>query len=74
MIEPEVDEARFGEVQRLIKITALRSTPIEDDRCAGCMYYLDPSEGLAYCWHEKLGILVDADWWCHYFETREDDA
>lgn len=74
MIEPEVDEARFAEVQRLIKITALRPTPIEDDRCVNCMYYLDPSEGLAYCWHEKLGILVDADWWCHYFETRDEEG
>ena len=71
MIEPEVDEARFAEVQRLIRIAALRPTPIEDDRCGNCLYYLDPSEGLAYCWHEKLGILVDAGWWCHFFETRE---
>lgn len=72
MIEPEVDEARFGEVQRLIRITALRPSPIEDDRCGNCLYYLNPGDGLAYCWHEKLGILVGESWWCHYFETRGD--
>jgi hypothetical protein len=72
MIEPEVDEVRFAEAQRIVRVTALRATPIEDDRCSGCLYYLDPDEGLSFCWHEKLGMLVDADWWCHFFETRED--
>jgi hypothetical protein len=70
--EPEVDEARFAASQHVVKLTALRGTPMEGDRCATCHYYLEPSESLAFCWHEKLQILVGAEWWCHYWETRSD--
>jgi hypothetical protein len=71
VIEPEVDEARFAEVQRIAKLTALRGEPMDDDHCRQCLYYLDPSSDLAFCWHEKLQILVGANWWCHYWEMRD---
>jgi hypothetical protein len=70
--EPEVDEARFAESQRVVKVAALRGEPLDDDRCADCLYYLEPDAPLAFCWHEKLQILVGRDWWCHFWEMRED--
>jgi hypothetical protein len=70
--EPQVDEARFAAAQRLVKVAALRGTPLEGDRCATCYYYLEPDERLAFCWHEKLQVLVGADWWCHYWEMSDD--
>lgn len=73
MNDPQVDEVRFGEAQRVVKVAALRGTPMDDDRCANCFYYLDPTEPLAFCWHEKLQMLVGSEWWCHYWETRDDD-
>jgi hypothetical protein len=71
VIEPEVDEARFAEVQRIAKVAALRGGPMDDDHCQKCLYYLDPSSDLSFCWHEKLHILVGANWWCHYWEMRD---
>jgi hypothetical protein len=44
---------------------------MDDDHCQECLYYLDPSSDLSFCWHEKLHILVGANWWCHYWEMRE---
>lgn len=72
MTDPQVDEVRFAEAQRMVKVAALRGTPLEGDRCANCYYYLEPEESLAFCWHEKLQVLVGSEWWCHYWETRDD--
>jgi hypothetical protein len=66
--EPQVDEARFADAQRLIRLTALRGSPVEGDSCANCCYYLEPGADLAFCWHEKLQTLVGSEWWCHYWE------
>jgi hypothetical protein len=69
--DANVDEARFADAQRVAKIAALRGSPLDGDHCRTCLYYLDPDLDLAFCWHEKLQILVGAEWWCHYWEMRD---
>jgi hypothetical protein len=69
--EPTVDEAAFEKVQRLIRVTALRGTPLEGDSCANCFYFLEPGAPLSFCWHEKFQTLVGAEWWCQYWEMTE---
>ena len=71
--DAEVDEARFAEAQRVVKIAALRGTPLDDDDCANCLYYLEPDAPLAFCRHEKVQILVGAHWWCHFWEMPDDN-
>ncbi len=71
MSDPVVDEERFAEAQRLVRLTALRGSPLEGDSCANCYYFLEPESDLAFCWHEKLQMLVAAQWWCHYWEMTE---
>lgn len=68
---PDLDEARLAELQTLVSESSLRPTPFAGDTCMACEYYLDESQGLSYCWHPKLRILVDRDWWCQWFEERE---
>jgi hypothetical protein len=70
--EPEVDEAKFQELQRVVKVSALRGTPLDDDRCASCYYYIDAGAPFSFCWHEKLQILVGSEWWCHFWEMAEE--
>jgi hypothetical protein len=72
MIEPTVDEAKFEQTQRLIRLVALRGSPLDDDSCSSCLYYLEPGNDLAFCWHEKLQVLVSSNWWCHHWEMTED--
>jgi hypothetical protein len=69
--EPVVDEGRFADTQRTAKLSALRGRPLDDDRCGTCFYYLEPDADLAFCWQEKLQILVGRDWWCHFWEMRD---
>jgi len=71
MSEPEVDEARFQQAQRALKISALQAAPSDGDHCGTCFYYLEPDSELAFCSHEKLQILVGFDWWCHYWEMAD---
>ena len=71
MIEPEVDEQKFQQAQRALKISALQAHPSDGDSCRSCLYYLEPASDFAFCWHEKLQILVGADWWCHYWEMAD---
>jgi hypothetical protein len=66
-----VDEERFEAAQRVIKVTALRGTPVEGDSCANCYYYLEPGEPFAFCWHDKFQMLVGAEWWCQHWEMAE---
>ena len=70
--EPQVDEAKFAAVQRAAKVSALRGTPLDGDRCATCFYFLERDAEYSFCWHEKLQMLVGADWWCHFWEMSED--
>jgi hypothetical protein len=70
--EPEVDEQKFAAVQRLIRVAALRGTPMEGDSCANCRYFLEPGEPMAFCWQEKVQGLVGAEWWCHFWEMTDD--
>ena len=72
MSDPEVDEARFADVQRALKVAALRGEPLDDDCCDNCYYYLEPASPFAFCWQEKLQMLVGREWWCHFWEMRED--
>jgi hypothetical protein len=66
--EPNVDEEAFAAAQRVIRLTALRGEPVDDASCADCWYYLSPGDPLAFCWHEKLQMLVGHDWWCQHWE------
>ena len=39
-----------------------------EEKCENCLYYLEPTADISYCWHQKLRILVGADWWCQWWE------
>jgi len=72
VVEPSVDEAKFAQAQRVVKVAALRGSPLDDDSCSSCLYFLEPGNEFAFCWHEKLQVLVGANWWCHFWEMTED--
>jgi hypothetical protein len=44
-----------------------------EERCDNCLYYLDTTEEISYCWHQQLRILVGADWWCQWWEKIPDE-
>lgn len=69
MPEPtELDEKRNQELMHLAQDAVLRGKPKDDEKCQNCLYYLDTSEDITYCWHPKLRVLVGAEWWCQWWE------
>lgn len=63
----EIDETISMELRILSTNAHLKGRPTGDQRCDNCLYYLDPTTDISYCWHEKLRILVGADWWCQWW-------
>lgn len=71
--EPQpVDEENTLKLQHLVEDANLKAHPYGEERCKDCLYYLDTDEDLSYCWHPKVRILVDDDWWCQWWEERDD--
>ncbi len=68
----EIDEKLHLQLRHLAEDAVLRGAPNGDERCDNCLYYIEPDEKLAYCWHPKLRILVGAAWWCQWWEKIED--
>ncbi len=69
----EIDEKNAIQLRHLIEDTVLKGVPYGDEQCDNCLYYLDPDEKLAYCWHSKVRILVGATWWCQWWEEIGED-
>ena len=64
----EIDEKLSIELRHLSNDAGLRGAPSGDARCENCVYYLENTADISYCWHPKLRILVGADWSCAWWE------
>ena len=74
MPEPkEIDEKVSMELRILSSNAVLKGRPSGDERCDTCRYYLEPTADTSYCWHQKLRILVGANWWCRWWDGDPDD-
>jgi hypothetical protein len=65
----ERENEAFLAVQREAQ---LRGTPSGDQRCDNCKYYVAEWKKIAYCNHPRLLMLVGAQWWCQWWEVKED--
>ena len=54
--------------RHLAEDAILRGKPNGEEACGNCLFYLNPDDDLAYCWHPKLRILVGGTWWCQWWE------
>jgi hypothetical protein len=67
--EPKpIDEKLSMELRILADNAVLKGKPSGEEKCENCLYYLEPTADISYCWHQKLRILVGADWWCQWWE------
>ncbi len=65
----EIDEKNALELKHLGEDAVLKGVPYGEEKCDSCLFYLNPDEKLAYCWHPKLRILVGSEWWCQWWEA-----
>ena len=64
----EIDEKNAITLRHMMEDNVLKGEPYGDEKCDNCLYYMDPSVKISYCWHPKLRVLVGADWWCQWWE------
>jgi len=69
----EVDEQLIQDLGHLATDAVLRGKPSGEEKCDNCLFYVDASERISYCWHPKLRILVGGDWWCQWWEEMPED-
>jgi len=65
----EIDETRSMELRHLSANAGLRGKPVGEQQCENCVYYLENTADVSYCWHPKLRILVGSEWWCQWWES-----
>lgn len=71
----EIDEKNWLLLQDLMGRAVLKPEPyLGKEKCANCLYYLDPDAGISYCWHPQLRVLVGEQWWCQWWETIPEDT
>jgi len=68
----EIDETRSMELRYLSTNAMLRGRPSGEEQCENCIYYLEDTADVSYCWHPKLRILVGAAWWCQWWEPASE--
>jgi hypothetical protein len=68
----EIDEQNWMLAQHMIERAVLKGEPNGDERCDNCLYYLDATASISYCWHQQIRILVGDSWWCQWWEPTED--
>jgi len=54
----EIDEKLSMELRILASNAVLKGVPSGEEKCENCLYYLEPTAHISYCWHPKLRILV----------------
>jgi hypothetical protein len=69
----EIDEQNWLALRDLSERAVLKGHPYQgNERCQGCLYYLNADDDVSYCWHPQLRILVGGEWWCQWWELAED--
>ena len=72
--DPEIPPEREKEGMLLMhraEDAIMDEHPHDGEKCKDCKWYLGFS-GIAYCWHQKVRMLVGSEWWCQWFETAEE--
>ena len=71
----EIDERLSIELRHLAENAVLKAHPYNEiERCETCRFYLEPTAEISYCWHQKLRILVGAQWWCQWWDAIPEDG
>ena len=70
----EIDEKLSIELRHLSENAVLKGQPSGDEKCENCLYYLENTAAISYCWHPKLRILVGGEWWFQWWEAIPADS
>ena len=52
------------ELKARVELVDLWPESTNDDRCDNCRYYQVIKEGIGYCGHREVDMVVGGLWWC----------
>lgn len=59
----------LGELKTRVENVDLWPSSTNDDRCDNCRYYKLIKEGIGYCAHRDVDMVVGGPWWCKLWEA-----
>jgi hypothetical protein len=62
------------DLKKRVEEADLWSESTNDDRCDNCRYYRELREGIGYCAHRELDMVVGGLWWCKLWAPDRDTA
>jgi hypothetical protein len=54
----------LSELKTRVETVDLWPASTNDDRCDNCRYYRLIKEGIGYCAHREVDMVVGGPWWC----------
>jgi len=52
------------ELKKRVEEADLWPESTNEDRCDNCRYYRELREGIGYCIHREVDMVVGGPWWC----------
>jgi hypothetical protein len=56
------------ELKHRVEVVDLWPESTNDDRCDNCKFYKLLREGIGYCAHREVDMVVGGPWWCKLWE------
>lgn len=57
------------ELKKRVEDIDLWSYSTNEDRCDNCKFYKIIKEGIGYCAHREVDMVVGAPWWCKLWQA-----
>ena len=61
-----------AELKTRVEAADLWPESTNEDRCDNCRYYLELREGIGYCAHRQLDMVVGGPWWCKLWDRKRE--
>jgi hypothetical protein len=62
------------ELKSRVEQTDLWPESTNEDQCDNCLYYRELREGIGYCAHREVDMVVGAPWWCRLWTPNRETA
>ena len=56
------------ELKARVEAADLWPESTNDDRCDNCTFYRELREGIGYCAHREVDMVVGGPWWCRLWK------
>nr|ANA08056.1 hypothetical protein 5G4_027 [uncultured bacterium 5G4] len=60
------------ELKKRAEEVDLSAESTNDDICGNCKYYQEMTDGIGYCAHRQVDMVVGEPWWCKLWEPDKE--